>query len=68
MMPGVASVMVAAMVAWWGLGPVEGVDLERGVDACADVVGDIGEQGGGVGQFVDQGRVFGGRRGGGEGV
>jgi hypothetical protein len=51
-----------------GFGAVEGVDLERGVHVCPDVVGRGGEQGGGVGQLVEQGGVFGGRLGSGEGV
>jgi hypothetical protein len=43
-----------------GFGAVEGVDLERGVDACPEVGGGLGEQGGGVGEFVYEGRVGGG--------
>ena len=49
-------------------GTVEGVDLEGGVHVCPDLVGCAGEQGGGVGQLVDEGGVFGGRLGGGEGI
>jgi hypothetical protein len=33
---------------------VEGLDVERGVQACLDGGGGVGEVGGGVGQFVDK--------------
>src|SRR5215472_13623451 len=45
-----------------GLGAVEGVHLERGVDTCAQLGGRVGEQGGGVRQFAEECGVFGGGR------
>ena len=41
-------------------GAVEGVHLERGVDTRPQFGGGAGEQAGRVGQFIDQGGVFGG--------
>ena len=49
------------------LSAVESVHLERGVDTCPELGGRPGEQAGGVGQFLEQGGVFGGRLAGGKG-
>jgi hypothetical protein len=40
-------------------GAVEGVHLERGIDARPQLGGRAGQQAGGVGQFIEQGGVLG---------
>jgi hypothetical protein len=49
------------------LSAVESVHVERGVDARPEFGGRAGKQAGRVGQFIDQGGVFGGRLAGGKG-